>query len=91
MVTIKKSSLIAHGALRADLPGKELLTVDNLDMDALLILSRTIATCCVIYAHLRRAVSCALSCRAASCAVALSPDHVRAVSHAGLTRDRPVC
>ena len=35
MVTIKKSSLIAHGALRADLPGKELLTVDNLDMDAL--------------------------------------------------------
>lgn len=44
VLTIKKSALLAHGALREDLPSASLLTKENLDEDALMALSRKVAT-----------------------------------------------
>ena len=51
VVTIKKRSLLAHGALRHDLPGDAVLRRANLDEEALLALGRTVATALGLPAH----------------------------------------
>jgi len=43
VLTIKKSALLSHGALKEDLPGAALLTRDNLDEAALMVLARKVA------------------------------------------------
>ena len=44
VLTIKKATLLAHGVLREDLPGANLLTKTNLDEPKLMDLSRRVAT-----------------------------------------------
>ena len=44
VLTIKKASLLSHGVLRENLSGAALLTRSNVDEDALMTLSRKIAT-----------------------------------------------
>lgn len=51
VVTIKKASLLEHNALRQDLPASDLLTKQNLDVEALMVLARKIATCIGLPEH----------------------------------------
>jgi hypothetical protein len=44
VITVKKSSLLEHGVLRRDLPGRQLLTKENFDETQLLGLGRRIAS-----------------------------------------------
>jgi len=42
---VRKKSLLERGVLRADLPVDKLLSRENVDLDALMLLGRTVATC----------------------------------------------